>query len=281
MSTTPEVTVAREDAARFAFGKNWRRFLQSLNEERIAEAEKSLQTMLETDDLAGRSFLDVGCGSGLLSVAAIRLKAKRVHSFDYDPQCVACTQELRCRYFQDAVHWNIEQGSALDDGYLARLGTFDVVYAWGVLHHTGNMWQALENATLPVAAGGKLFIAIYNDQGMLSRFWRQVKKNYCRSVFLRVPIILFFGTYILTVGLIKDLVLLRNPLARFREYKRSRGMSYFTDILDWLGGYPFEVATLDAVFDFFRARGFDLVKIKPAPRPMGNNEFVFLRRSRP
>lgn len=271
------MTVNGRAETRFAFGRNWQRFLLYLSDDRIAEAEKSLKTMLEVDSLRGKSFLDIGCGSGLFSLAAMRLGAERVHSFDYDPQSVACTQELRRRYFVDGVNWKVEQGSVLDADYLTRLGEFDVVYSWGVLHHTGNMWQALGHVVVPVATNGKLFIALYNDQGRRSRLWKAVKKSYCRSPLLRVLIILFFGSYFLLVGLLKDLSLLKNPLARFRNYKRSRGMSYFTDMLDWLGGYPFEVATIDAVFDFFRKRGFELVKIETANRGMGNNEFVFLK----
>src|ERR1044072_5239228 len=102
--------------------------------------------MLEVDNLLGKKFLDVGSGSGLFSLAARRLGAQ-VHSFDYDPQSVACTGELRRRYFPDDLHWVVQQGSVLDQGYLASLGSFDVVYAWGVLHHTGAMWRALDNIT--------------------------------------------------------------------------------------------------------------------------------------
>src|SRR5207237_4161917 len=153
---------------RFEFGKNWSRFLNVLDERRIARAEESLKQMLEVDDLEGKRFLDIGSGSGLFSLAARRLGA-RVHSLDYDPQSIACTKELRRRYFNKDSDWRIEEGSALDADYLKSLGTFDVVYSWGVLHHTGAMWSALENAQLPVAEGGKLFVAIYNDLGSRSR----------------------------------------------------------------------------------------------------------------
>lgn len=274
---TPDTTINGRTETRFAFGKNWQRFLLYLSDDRIAQAEESLKTMLEVDSLKGKSFLDIGCGSGLFSLAAMRLGAERVHSFDYDPQSVACTQELRRRYFLDVLNWKVEQGSALDADYLTHLGKFDFVYSWGVLHHTGNMWQALGNVVVPVATNGKLFIALYNDQGRRSRLWKAVKKSYCRSVLLRVLIILFFGSYFLLVGLMKDLSLLKNPLARFRDYQRSRGMSYFTDMLDWLGGYPFEAATIESVFEFVRKRGFELVKIQTANRGIGNNEFVFLK----
>src|SRR5438105_15936615 len=121
---------------RFEFGKNWSRFLDVLDDERIREAEESLKKMLEVESLAGKSFLDIGSGSGLFSLAARRLGA-RVHSFDYDPQSVPCAAELKRRYFTDDAAWTIEEGSALDEQYVRALGTFDVVYSWGVLHQTG------------------------------------------------------------------------------------------------------------------------------------------------
>ena len=142
---------------RFAFGANWARFLKSLDEARIAKAEDSLRQMLAVARLDGKRFLDVGSGSGLFSLAARRMGAQ-VHSFDYDPRSVACTRELRDRYFPGDSVWRVEQGSVLDRDYLAGLGEFDVVYSWGVLHHTGAMWQAMENVVpLVVRGGGCLF----------------------------------------------------------------------------------------------------------------------------
>src|SRR4051812_49312550 len=150
--------------------------------------------MLGVTTLAGQRFLDVGSGSGLFSLAARRLGAS-VHSFDYDPQSVACTAQLKKRFFATDGSWKVERGSALDPVYLKSLGEFDIVYSWGVLHHTGQMWKALDLVGGPVKKGGKLFIALYNDQGWRSRFWWRVKKTYCAGIAPRLAVCGVFIPY--------------------------------------------------------------------------------------
>jgi 2-polyprenyl-6-hydroxyphenyl methylase/3-demethylubiquinone-9 3-methyltransferase len=264
---------------KFEFGKNWDRFLKVLDETRIVEAEKSLIKMLEMEDLKCKRFLDVGSGSGLVSLAARRLGAK-VRSFDYDPLCVACTQELKRRHFPDDASWIIEQGNILDVTYLDTLGTYDIVYSWGVLHHTGNMWKALGNVIHLVDERGTLFISIYNDQGLLSQFWKSVKRRYNRSSRpMRVLMLLLVGVVVQTgAGLIR---ILRGenplPFKTWAEKKKRRGMSVWHDLVDWVGGYPFEVAKPEEVFDFYRQRGFELVRLITRGGGLGCNEFVFVR----
>lgn len=262
---------------RFAFGKNWASFLTVLDDTRIREAERSLAEMVGRDRIGGANVIDVGSGSGLFSLAAMRLGAARVHSFDYDAESVACTRELRRRYFPDAANWTVEQGSVLDPAYLNRLGRFDIVYSWGVLHHTGEMWRAIDLASGLVAPGGRLFIAIYNDQGSWSRYWTRVKQLYNRGVVQRTAIQGVFMGYWAGRGLLVDVLRRRNPFSRYRDYRAARGMSVLHDWKDWLGGYPFEVAKPEAVLEFCQERGFSLLKLKTCGGSVGCNEFVFGR----
>ena len=269
--------IARGD--RFEFGQNWSQFLPIIDEERIQQAETSLREMLEVDSLTGKTFLDIGSGSGLFSLAARRLGA-RVHSFDFDPKSVYCTTELRKNYFRDDESWKVQEASVLDGEFMKSLGQYDVVYSWGVLHHTGNLWTAMEHAQQRVAPEGKLFIALYNDTGSQAARWLWIKKTYNGLPgVLKAP----FAAVVWLPNELKLLakaVLTLNPKVftdSWTQYQKNRGMTKWRDIVDWVGGYPYEVSTPDEVFDWARERGFSLTKLKCGRVGLGCNEFVFVK----
>lgn len=263
---------------RFAFGSNWRRFLDNLDEHKIKRAEESLCRRLRRDSLRGLRFLDAGCGSGLFSLAARRLGAE-VYSFDFDPESVACTAYLRNKFFPGDAAWIIEVGNVLDHEYIAGLGLFDIVYSWGVLHHTGAMWDALANILIPIKKGGTLFIAIYNDAGRRSNYWKHIKHLYVKHPMLR-PFIIAYAFMTTRSGWILRGILQGNPMKVWNAYgDKYRGMSAWHDLIDWVGGYPYEYAKPEEVFVFYFQRGGRLIGLSTMGGGTGCNEFVFLMES--
>jgi 2-polyprenyl-6-hydroxyphenyl methylase/3-demethylubiquinone-9 3-methyltransferase len=183
---------------------------------------------------------------------------------------------LKDRFKPGASGWTIERGSALDRGFLEGLGTFDIVYSWGVLHHTGNMWKALDLAPACVVPGGLLSLAIYNDQGKESIRWARAKSSYVKGgATVRAALVAWCIYRQWGKTFVRDILYAGNPLKTWREYGAERGMSAWHDVVDWIGGWPFEVATPEAVFAHFRERGFALEYLKTCGGGIGCNEFTF------
>jgi len=249
-----------------------------VDDARADAAIESLRHALGVADLAGRTFLDVGCGSGLFSLAAHRLGA-RVRSLDFDVEAVAATAEL-CSRFAPHGDWIVEQGSILDERFVADLGRFDVVYAWGVLHHTGDLWRAMDLVSRLVAPGGLLYVSVYNDQGFASRMWLRVKRRYNKSGPLtRRLLVAGSAAHLRCRHPVRKLAALaRYGAAAIDRSPKRRGMSAKHDLVDWVGGYPFEVAKPEEVFAFLRQRGYELCHLTTCAGGIGCNEFVFERR---
>lgn len=262
---------------RFGFGRNWKKYSGLIDPSRIEIAEKNMQSMLGVTDLKGKRFLDIGCGSGLMSLVAYRLGADVV-SFDYDTDSVECSQEVKTRFAPDADNWRIEQGSVLDKKYMDGLGKYDVVYSWGVLHHTGDMASALANVGSAVDDEGTLFIAIYNDQGGKSKRWTLFKKLFNKwpgwlQMSMCMAYLLYWELRLFAIRVIR----LQNPLPWKYWQGRERGMSIWYDAWDWLGGYPFEVAKPEDIFDCYQSRGFTMRRLATCGGGHGCNEYVFVR----
>lgn len=260
----------------FSFGQNWRNYLKTVNPDRIKIAEASLEQFLGKKGLEKKTFVDIGCGSSLFSLAAHRLGASRVVSIDVDEASLGCAEFLQKKAGRPPG-WEIKAGSVLNKSFLNTLGQYDIVYSWGVLHHTGDVFQAMKNTVSLVKPKGKLFISIYNDyKGGIhgkSTFWLKVKKNYNNSSpFIKKVYFALYCTYLL-FGLCLSL---KNPISYIYSYQSARGMSWKHDILDWLGGFPYEYATPEKIVSFLADLGFTPKKIHVV-NSIGCNEYVFER----
>jgi len=262
-----KLELERELMERFAFGKNWRDFCEHLKQEDYLVAKESLKKLMP--DLQDKTFLDVGCGSGLFSIAAGALGVKKVLGFDFDEDSISTSRKMLDIVSQwdkdvkkDKIEFKVESILNKNIGF----GQYDVVYSWGVLHHTGNMYAAFDCVKNLVAEKGTLVLAIYNKH-FTSPLWKLVKFTYVKSPKLVKKILIF---PILIMKFLWILIIFRqNP------FKKERGMHFYTDIVDWVGGYPYEYASVNEVVDFFEARGFKLIKLMKTKGFTGCNEFVF------
>lgn len=270
---TPDLTSVD---SHFKFGENWRDFVETqISPERIADARIRFGKLFLTEEIAGKRFIDIGCGSGLSLLCALEHGPSAAVGVDIDAASIEAARMLLSRQAQGRP-WNVFRCSVLDPELLAQ-GQFDVVHSWGVLHHTGDMWRALDRAGGLVADGGLLAIALYR-RTRLCGFWKLEKRIYkdappwaqrgVRWVYKAL-----FCAYML--------LRLKNPFRILREYsKTKRGMNFDHDAHDWLGGYPYESARAKDVIAFFTARGFEFVRGN-IRRPgsglfgSGNDEFVF------
>jgi SAM-dependent methyltransferase len=264
--------------AHFAFGKNWASYAQLLTESRVQAAVDSLRK-LAGGDLQGKRFLDIGCGSGLHALAALRLGAREVIALDIDADSVRTTEEV-LHANAAGQHWTVRQASIFDlEG--DSLDKFDVVYSWGVLHHTGDMDRALRAAAALVAPQGRFIFALYR-RTFLCWLWKVEKRWYAGAspaAQSRAR-----GAY---VGLFRLAFPFRKERGRFRDYVagygQQRGMDFDHDVHDWLGGWPYESISpqrterLMASVGLYRVRAFTLHGIKLGLFGSGCDEYVYAR----
>lgn len=262
---------------RFEFGKNWASFAATLDEAKIREAENRLASMLGADSLKGATFLDIGCGSGLHSLAALRMGAERVWAIDLDANSVGTAQAVLARWWPQQ-NYRIERKSVFElESALPE--QFDIVYSWGVLHHTGEMVRAIRAACRAVKPGGRLAIALYGKTRYCG-IWTRIKRWYVQATpeqkkraedwYVRL-----FGAYLLLRG--------KRLSSHIANYRKKRGMDFYHDVRDWIGGYPYESIRPRELHAIVKPLGFELerqtVKRRSGLFGSGNDEYVFRKTS--
>lgn len=250
-----------EKSITFSFGENWLSFNDDLfrrqtEQEAVRLAALDIEKWLGRSEVAGRTVIDVGCGSGLHSLVFFLMGASRVFSIDVDPRSIEATR-LFWKKFGSPSNWEIMQGSTLDANFLSSLGLFDIVYSWGVLHHTGAMWRAIDLCTNLIAHNGRFWISLYTA-GPNYASHLALKRRYNAATILQKR---FIVARIITRRMANRVRSAKNPFT-WNE-KKARGMDSYHDLLDWLGGLPYEVANRQEVESFCRQRGLRLIRDEP------------------
>lgn len=248
----------------FAFGENWASYSKLIGEPQIEHAKEGLLKLISAEDFKGRSFLDIGCGSGLHALAASRLGVSRIVGVDIDPNSTATARKILAER-DPSTPWQIENISVFDLTP-AHFGMFNIVYSWGVLHHTGDMWQAVSKAAALVAPGGLLVVAFYRET-YLDPFWKLEKRFYTSAPsFVRNVVKSgYIGAFRFARAVTRQ-----GPFADYiANYTSRRGMDFDHDVHDWLGGYPYESALAPEVDSRLTALGFRAERVFARPKSSG------------
>jgi predicted RNA methylase len=249
----------------FAFGKNWASYAALIDEPQIEEAKKGLLRLIPEPEFKGRSFLDIGCGSGLHALAAAKLGVSRIMAMDIDPDSVATCRAVLTNQ-NVSIPWHADTMTVFNLDR-AREGTFDIVYSWGVLHHTGNMWEAVAKAASIVAPNGLLAVALYRKT-RLDPFWKLEKRLYAHAPQIVQSVVR--SAYVAAFRLGK-LATGGDFHKHVANYKSSRGMDFYHDAHDWLGGYPYETTLASEVESKLAGLGFKAERV--FARPISNGIF--------
>ena len=263
---------------RFRFGNNWENFVDNnLDDKSIKEAISCTKKILDESgiNIKDKRIIDIGCGSGLFSLVALELGAKFVMSFDFDPDSVNCTNFLlKSRNFDQEKYKCIE-GSILEDSFIKDLGKYDLVYSWGVLHHTGNLFKALKNASSLVNEDGLIFISLY-QKTIFDPFWKIEKKFFSSS---SKSIQLFICKAWMLVLRFLYTIKGKSFNKVVSNYFMNRGMNFYNDVYDWLGGYPYEGIDTKECVKYFKNIGFKNKLLKKRSKffaiTSGCNEYIF------
>ncbi len=255
------------DLITFSFGKNWESFLKTISEDSIAAATEDIEKWLGPNSVKGRTVVDIGCGSGIHSLVFYLKGARAVMSFDVDVHSISATRSV-WEQAGGPINWKVQHGSIMDGAFVESLGKYDIVYSWGVLHHTGSMWAAIEKSLELVKHGGLYWIAIYKKGPNYHKHLAQ-KTAYNKASELGKKFMVY---RIVALKLLSRLIRLQNPLAYF--HTKRRGMNAYHNLIDWLGGLPYEVASDEEVVSFCQHRGFRLERLK-VRREGSNNIYLF------
>ena len=224
-------------------------------------------TELFPEGVKGKKVLDAGSGSGMVSIAFAVMGAS-VTGVDITSKCIENGRKrakafgVECRFVQS------------DLTMLDLHEDFDIIYSWGVLHHTADAKASFFRLVEHLRPGGEIIIAVYLRTAF-SSFWNfsrvfyQSSPGFAKTAFRRSASVLLNGYDAVRKALMK------------KERYMLRGTSNEELVNDWFGVPHRTFHTYTEVYEWFREKGLDYRLVNPATGRFKSTSNFVVRGSRP
>lgn len=203
------------------------------------------------EGVKGKRVLDGGSGSGMVSVA-FALMGADVTGVDITPKCVE-------NGYKRAEHYGVKCKFINESLVTLDLSNehFDIIYSWGVLHHTEDARQSFFSLARHLREGGEIIVAVYLKT-KISWFW-----NFARIFYQNAPTV--FKTIFLNIGSVfLNIVDLFRKIIFNKERYMMRGTNNKEILNDWFGVPHRTFHSYNEVFKWFDENGLDCKLINPA-----------------
>jgi SAM-dependent methyltransferase len=131
------------------------------------------ELQMTREQIRGKRVLDAGCGQGRWSYGFIKLGAT-VRGIDTSVSAIKYANEHLKRTTPPARFCVL---NVLDERQLSKVfnnAEFDIIWCWGVLHHTGDPEKGFDNLVKLLKPGGTIHLYLYGKKSFVNKFWRRV-----------------------------------------------------------------------------------------------------------
>ena len=240
----------------------WTEYLPEYN-----ASETHWKIFYSPQDIEGKSVLDAGCGTGIFSIIFARNGAASVLGIDISEGSLETAKALKTKF--DLENASFQKQDMLDLPFADE--SFDIVWAWGTVHHTTDPFKAMSELIRVLRAEGSILLAVYTRTRVT--FLHEI----IRKALVRTP----RKTW---KALSKILALVLSPVVYFfkKREKSRKGEKLEELIMDWYFVpirhyyYPEEIKV------FLEEQGFTIEKYLPASgRFNSTSNFIYKARKDP
>jgi len=229
-------------------------------------SEKHWAMFYSPEEVQGMAVLDAGCGTGIFSAIFARNGAGRVVGIDISPGSLETARGLKEKF--NLANVSFERQDMLQLPFAD--GTFDIVWAWGTVHHTTDPLRAISELARVLRLGGSIFLAVY----------KRTKLTWIHEIIRKTLVKTPKQSW---TALSKIMAFFLSPVVFFfkKREKSRKGEKLEELILDWYFVPIRHYYTPEEIRDVLEGKSFEIEKFLPASgRFDSSSNFIYKARKK-